>query len=764
MKNNKGITLASLVLTIIVLLILASIFVYSGVNTVRYTKFNKAKSEISVVQTNVNSWYQELKNVENTDEYKALQTDDEKQQYKNNFLNDKGYGVTTDDPACSQKKLDDTLQGLNDKGIEIENFDNYRFLSSTFLENKLGLNASYDFLANIEDRTVILFGGLEYNGEWYYTMEDFGLTNIKSNTISGITFELTQGDNTEIVISNLKMTDNENNKIDFSKFIVEYQKKGEANWTDITKDIVKFEDGEDNKKVTKYKFTTSDIGEYKVKISTIDKRFPSENEVEIYEKKLTVPAPPKICVSTLDYTASSETDDSKILTIDGAMLLSAGEQAVPSRIENDKYVWRSSNTNVATVTTDGVVKCGTEAGTAIITLIGANNTKCLCKVKTTAKIADSNIKIDSNYTINGAEGTHLNPTIPAGFYAINTNITGDSTKDIDWKLTGNQTNTGKGLVIMNDAGDQFVWVPVKKDEVILDSTRELPEKDTSVTVTSDLYTPMATTYTYNGKTYFRGMLYTFEGDTTSTTIKYNSTYAPGTIRYREPSLITGNISDIWAPMTSVTGTNYDAKYFTNAGYTEIQEVTGFGTKMQEDYDEMIRQVQAYGGFWVGRFESSWNDKTKKIASIAGAKSFTNADKSDRDEKNMWYGLYRTHKAYSNNSSMIWGSQYDAMMNWMAKNGITVGTNTVMSGTARNVGYNATNGQRITGNPKYNDKLSNVIDIYGNSLEWTLEAYDDEYRAIRGGWYAKSNLPGSRLKEGAGITTSYSASRLSLYIK
>ena len=60
-----------------------------------------------------------------------------------------------------------------------------------------------------------------------------------------------------------------------------------------------------------------------------------------------------------------------------------------------------------------------------------------------------------------------------------------------------------------------------------------------------------------------------------------------------------------------------------------------------------------------------------------------------------------------------------MMNWMAKNGITVGTNTVMSGTARNVGNNATNGRRITGNPKYNDKLNNVIDIYGNLYEWTL---------------------------------------------
>ena len=186
--------------------------------------------------------------------------------------------------------------------------------------------------------------------------------------------------------------------------------------------------------------------------------------------------------------------------------------------------------------------------------------------------------------------------------------------------------------------------------------------------------------------------------------------------------------------------------------------------MQEDYDEMIRQVQAYGGFWVGRFESSWNDKIKKVASVAGTKSFTNADKSDRDEANMWYGLYRTHKAYSNNSSMIWGSQYDAMMNWMAKNGITVGTSTVMSGTVKNVGNNATNGQRITGNPKYNDKLSNVIDIYGNSYEWTLEAYTARSRAYRGGDFSGSDGPGSRYGTYAGDTGGFRASRLSLYIK
>ena len=274
---------------------------------------------------------------------------------------------------------------------------------------------------------------------------------------------------------------------------------------------------------------------------------------------------------------------------------------------------------------------------------------------------------------------------------------------------------------------------------------------------------MATTYEYNGNTYYRGMLYTFAGDTTSTTVQYNSSWTPNSTIYREPSLVTGNNSDKWAPMTTVAGSAYDAQYFTKAGFTASQGVTGFGTQMQEDYDEMIRQVQTYGGFWVGRYESSWNDKILKVASVAGAKSFTNADKSDKNESNMWYGLYRTHKAYSNYSSMIWGSQYDAMMNWMAKNGITVGTVTVMDGTARNAGNNATNGQRITGNPNYNDKLNNVIDIYGNSYEWTLEAYDTNIRACRGGYYGNSSKPGYRGSTLADIADGYDVSRLTLYI-
>ena len=63
MKNEKGITLASLVITIIVLMILASIVTYSGVGTIRYTNYNKAKAEIEMMQANVNTWYAEYKKI-----------------------------------------------------------------------------------------------------------------------------------------------------------------------------------------------------------------------------------------------------------------------------------------------------------------------------------------------------------------------------------------------------------------------------------------------------------------------------------------------------------------------------------------------------------------------------------------------------------------------------------------------------------------------------------------------------------------------------
>ena len=295
MKNEKGITLTSLVTMIVIILILASIATYSGVGTIRYVNFNKAKAELQNIQSNVNKWKEEYSN-------------------GNDDVLNYGEDINSISSSLSQK-VNDTFSNVQITDQIIKN--EYRFFSGEYLKNNLSLDASFDYLVNIIKRDVILVGGILYNSRTYYTLKDFGIVNVEENMPNSISFNLEQGENTDIIISDLKLVDSNAKKSDISKFIVEYTKSGENNWKDITKDVVKFEEGEENNKNTKYKFSVADIGEYDVRISTIEKKLFEIGQVEIYEKKLTEEAP-RIYVSTLDYTASSETDDSKILTIDGA--------------------------------------------------------------------------------------------------------------------------------------------------------------------------------------------------------------------------------------------------------------------------------------------------------------------------------------------------------------------------------------------------------------------------------------------------------------
>ena len=59
LKNNSGITLTTLVITIIVLLILATVAVYSGVNVIENTSYTKFVAELKVMHSYVNKWYEE---------------------------------------------------------------------------------------------------------------------------------------------------------------------------------------------------------------------------------------------------------------------------------------------------------------------------------------------------------------------------------------------------------------------------------------------------------------------------------------------------------------------------------------------------------------------------------------------------------------------------------------------------------------------------------------------------------------------------------
>ena len=277
-------------------------------------------------------------------------------------------------------------------------------------------------------------------------------------------------------------------------------------------------------------------------------------------------------------------------------------------------------------------------------------------------------------------------------------------------------------------GNEFVWVPV-------DTLSNMAV----VTSGTDA----------NGNINYRGVLYNWGADATGNTA-YD--WSADSTSYREPA----NLSS-----------SYDSTS-KNSSWTS--------TLYQEEYNKMVKSVSEYGGFYIGRYEMSINATSKNAESKYGA---TSANASDTDT-NQWYGLYNRAKTYapeknSDNtenasqkvvSSMIWGSQYDAMLKWMKGNKINV---TSSSPTDLSIGNTSRNTTRVTGGANNGqtvskDKLSNIYDLLGNSREWTQEAYGTDYRVYRGGRYDTGHAPSYRNYYGPTLTNSYGGSRLTLYIK
>ncbi len=270
-------------------------------------------------------------------------------------------------------------------------------------------------------------------------------------------------------------------------------------------------------------------------------------------------------------------------------------------------------------------------------------------------------------------------------------------------------------------GNEFVWVPV-------DTLSNMAV----VTSGTDA----------NGNINYRGVLYNWGTDATGNTA-WN--WSADSTSFREPANLSGS---------------YDSKS-KNSSWTS--------TLYQEEYNKMIKSVSQYGGFYVGRYEMSLNSETKNAESKYGATSAT----AESTSAKQWYGLYNKAKTYAPEnasqkvvSSMIWGSQYDAMLKWMKGNKINV---TSSSPTDLSIGTTSKNTTRVTGGANNGqtvskDKLSNIYDLLGNSLEWTQEANNTSYRVIRGGYYNSSIAPSYRSYDCPTDTLSNDGSRFTLYIK
>lgn len=224
----------------------------------------------------------------------------------------------------------------------------------------------------------------------------------------------------------------------------------------------------------------------------------------------------------------------------------------------------------------------------------------------------------------------------------------------------------EGLVIQDEEENQFVWIPV---DDINDIAKETSNE--------------------NGNTNYEGKLYDFK----STSAKEKDGYGVGTESNREPDIISDdNNGDNLYIINNLLGTTY-------LNSSELKNT------LQEDYNTIIKSISTYHGFYVGRYEIS-----KSSNNIAQSKPDNTVLTTETGSANKWYGLYAYGKTYNTSSvgsSMIWGSQYDAMMRWMQKERIDV----------TDIGTS-------------NQTLKNIYDLCDGYYELTLEA-SGENRVARG---------------------------------
>lgn len=156
-KNNKGITLIALTITIIILLILASITIYSGKESIKKAQLESLKTNMLLIKAKAKEYVEQasFKNGVNKSEI----SEEAKNELKGEEANASDYSkqnIIINGGEILYKLTSDNLKEMGLKDI------------------KLGSNEEYLVKYNIKDVTVEVYNtsGYENNGTTVYSLSE----------------------------------------------------------------------------------------------------------------------------------------------------------------------------------------------------------------------------------------------------------------------------------------------------------------------------------------------------------------------------------------------------------------------------------------------------------------------------------------------------------------------------------------------------------------------------------------------------------------
>lgn len=143
MKNQNGVTLISLVVTIILMVILASVVTFGGIDSISSAKRTTFISELEIIQAKVNSIHEQRKASKQDKEY---------------------YDSIGQNVSVLGTKLSEILGGSSQDG--------FKYFSKNDLKNIDIENVNQNVIINFDTREVISVDGIEQDGKKYYKLKD----------------------------------------------------------------------------------------------------------------------------------------------------------------------------------------------------------------------------------------------------------------------------------------------------------------------------------------------------------------------------------------------------------------------------------------------------------------------------------------------------------------------------------------------------------------------------------------------------------------
>ena len=311
-------------------------------------------------------------------------------------------------------------------------------------------------------------------------------------------------------------------------------------------------------------------------------------------------------------------------------------------------------------------------------------------------------KVDKNTPAKDSLGNPI--TIPEGFKVVP-----DGQDGVEYTYTGDKKPTVQdGIVIEDEEGNQFVWIPVGN----------VKNKDGSFTT-------------------IQLARYTFD-------ITLNS----------DTGKISGGTGAIKQTIADGTGLTDEWVEVNGGGYEYIEEVstsTTYGNTKAKNIEEFKTKSKSNGGYYLARYEASEGSDNKVKSKLAAVwNNITQPDAATKAREMYNSNSFESDlvNSYAWDTAIVFIQAYSRDHDYSKEVGSVFSSSLVNTGTTT-------------------DKRCNIYDMASNTLEWTTETctYANNPCAIRGGFYDDDiNYTACRLADDTSNNHDHVSFRPLLYVK